>query len=238
MPGQSPGRSRTTNKASCHHIDAKRREAGSRITRFTPAPAAFALYKGCIISRFGHQLGLHKPSSLFHPEVRFLAVDHTDIPIPHTAHLGGAAADVLDLVDLVHLLRAKADRQRPQVAVRLKADIHFHIPLFASDDLARHVARTSLFTLSRVEKSHWVHCVVILWVDGPQPAVGIDSRPLDAGVPVPLAHHIHRLIQPFEFFALFGIAEKAKLNGYIGRYQRGPAHADTAQRLAPAVVAF
>ena len=80
--------------------------------------------------------------------------------------------------------------------------------------------------------------MVILGVDSPQPAVGIDPRPLDAGVAVPLAHDIHRLVQPFEFFALLGIAEKAKLNGHIGRYQRGPAHADTAQRLAPAVVAL
>src|SRR5699024_4243599 len=161
---------------------------------------------------------------------------HTDIPIPHTAHLGGAAADVLDLVDLVHLLRPKTDGQRPQVAVRLKADIHFHIPLFASDDLARHVARTSLFTLYRVEKSNRMHCVVVLRVDGPPTAVVVETRPLDSGVPVTIAHHIHRLIQPFEFFALLGIAEKAKLNGHIGWDQRGPAHPDTPQRITPAIV--
>ena len=87
-----------------------------------------------ILSRFGHQLGFHKPAALLHPEVGFLAVDHTDIPIPHTAHLGGAAADILDLVDLVHLLRPAADRQLPPVAGRRKADIPLPIPLSAPTD--------------------------------------------------------------------------------------------------------
>ena len=81
-----------------------------------------------------------------------------------------------------------------------------------------------------------MHRVVVLGVDGPQPAIRIDPRPLDAGIPVPLAHHIHRLIQPFEFFSLFCVAEEAQLHRRVGGHQRGPAHANTAQRPAPAIV--
>ena len=129
MPGQSPGRKRTTNKASCHDIDAKRREA----EKLSPRPRHLLLL--WILSRFGHQLGFHKPAALLHPEVGFLAVDHADIPIPYAAHLGSAAANVLDFVDLVHLPRSKADHQRPQVAARFKADINSQLPLFACNDL-------------------------------------------------------------------------------------------------------
>ena len=112
MPGQSPGDrgQKTRLRAIIYRCKTPRGRFLNHPIHTCARGICFAYsyswYR--VMSRFGHQLGLHKPAALFHPKVCLLAVDHADIPIPHAAHLGGAAADILDLVDLVHLLRGQS----------------------------------------------------------------------------------------------------------------------------------
>src|SRR5699024_295588 len=115
--------------------------------------------------------------------------------------------------------RMASGRRWPSGSKRTSTSTYrFSRPMILRDIALRLLAAHQNF-LSRVKEPHRMHRVVILGVDRPQPAVGVDPRPLDAGVPVPFAHAIHRLVQPLQLFSLFCIAEEAQLHRRIRRHQ-------------------
>ena len=128
-------------------------------------------------------------------------MNHTGIPVPNTAHIGGTAADVLDLVDFVDLPFIKNNLQRSQSSLGAEAHIDFHIALFSLNHLR--------CLLCRMKIPDRVDVVVVVGVDAAQNGVRVHDRPLYAAVTVSLAQGVHGFIDVLQLLALFLIGEKA-----------------------------
>ena len=138
-----------------------------------------------------------------------MPLDDAGVPVPDTAHIGSAAADVFYLVNLKHLPLIKDDLQGPQSAVLTETDIDRHIPFFSLYHQAA--------SLRCVKVPYRVNIVVIVGIYPAENRVGVHHGPLHTAVAVPLAQYIYRTVDMLQLFALFLIGEKAELNRAILR---------------------
>ena len=150
---------------------------------------------------FVDYLRRHKPSTIFKPQFALFALNHTGIAVPNTAHIGGTAADVIDLVDFVDLPFIKNNLQRSQSSLGAEAHIDFHIALFSLNHLR--------CLLCRMKIPDRVDVVVVVGVDAAQNRVRVHDRPLYTAVTVTLAQGVHGFVDVLQFLALFLIGEKA-----------------------------
>ena len=128
-------------------------------------------------------------------------MNHTGIPVPNAAHIGGTAADVLDLVDFVDLPLIKNNLQGSQSSFGAEAHIDFHIALFSLNHLR--------CLLCRMKIPDRVNVVVVVGVDAAQNRVCVHDRPLYTAITVALAQGVHGFVDVFQLLALFFIGEKA-----------------------------
>ena len=116
-------------------------------------------------------------------------------------HIGGTAADVLDLVDFVNLPFIKNNLQGSQSSLGAEAHIDFHIALFSLNHLR--------CLLCRMKIPDRVNVVVVVGVDAAQNRVCVHDRPLYTAITVALAQGVHGFVDVFQLLALFFIGEKA-----------------------------
>ena len=128
-------------------------------------------------------------------------MNHTGVAVPNAAHVGGTAADVLDLVDFVDLPFIKNNLQRLQSSLGAEAHIDFHIALFSLNHLR--------CLLCRMKIPDRVDVVVIVGVNAAQHRVCVYYGPLHTAVAVPLAQGVHGFVDVLQLLALFLIGEKA-----------------------------
>ena len=128
-------------------------------------------------------------------------MNHTGIPIPNTAHIGGTAADVLDLVDFVDLPFIKNNLQRSQSSLGAEAHIDCHISLLS----LYHYGASS----SCMKVPNRVNIMVIVGVNAAQHRVCVYYGPLHTAVAVPLAQGVHGFVDVLQLLALFLVGEKA-----------------------------
>ena len=150
---------------------------------------------------FVDHLRRHKPSPIFKPQFALFALNHTGIAVSNTTYIGGAAADVLDLVDFVNLTLIKYYLQGSQPPFRAEPHIDCYIALFS---LYHYNASSSYMKIpDRVD------VVVVVGVDAAQNGVRVHYRPLYTAVTVTLAQGVHGFVDVLQFLALFLIGEKA-----------------------------
>lgn len=150
---------------------------------------------------FVDPLRRHKPPPIFKPQFALFVLNHTGIAVSNTAHVGGTAADVLDLVDFVDLLFIKNNLQRSQSSLGAEAHIDCHIALFSLNHLR--------CLLCRMKIPDRVDVVVVVGVDSAQNGVRVHDCPLYTAVTVSLAQGVHGLVDVFQLLTLFLVGEKA-----------------------------
>ena len=150
---------------------------------------------------FVDHLRRHKPPPIFKPQFALFALNHTGIAVPNAAHIGGAAADVLDLVDFVDLPFIKNNLQGSQSSLGAEAHIDFHIALFSLNHLR--------CLLCRMKIPDQVDVVVVVGVDAAQNRVCVHDRTLYTAVTVSLAQGVHGFVDVLQLLALFLVGKKS-----------------------------